>query len=525
MQKADTDTRSGPTRRKTAVILSVIVAAALGLRLAYVDPDVHLASDAVEYLRYGMDAARQGALPAGYAPANNGFPAFLSIIFSLGPGDLHSNMLAQRLLTVSLSALTVVPIYSIARRFFPAWPALIAPVIFAVEPSIARSALMGLLEAPFALLVTSALACFLSEDRRVALLAFPLLSVATLVRGEGNAVLITFFIFYAVRFRRSRMTIPELLLMVLVVALILAPMISYRIDVNGTDAIFDRTLIMAEHRLSGVVGTGIQADAAGAPRAGWEPRPNILLMLGDLILLPAMLLVPYGLYRTLRLDARHAAVSALFLLMIVISVGVMSYGWYITRYLFWIMPLACVLCTFTVWRLACCQRRRDLAALAVTGVIVISSLAILEERPDYGPTTEWYEINGMVFEAVGKPSLSLQETRPLQPPLRLDGAGLPARAEAVAGHASQRWQCGYPDSDCSDTPARMDVAVHAFRASNYTHIIVDGSEERRSHLLIDAFNDPGSYPYLTKVYDSTDHGFAYQVKVFEIDHDLLPPRP
>ncbi|MDA7960613.1 MAG: glycosyltransferase family 39 protein [Nitrosopumilus sp.] len=524
MQKSDTDARQGPARRRTVAILSVIAAVALGLRLAYVDPGVHLTGDAVEYLRYGMDAARQGALPADWTPQNNGFPAFMSLFFS---GDLHSNMLAQRLATVSLSAVTVAPIYSIARRFLPAWPALIAPVIFAVEPQIAWTAQMGLLEAPFALLVTSALACFLSGDRRVALLAFPLLSIATLVRGEGNIVLITFFIFYAVRFRRYRRTVPELLLALFVVALILAPMMSYRTEINGTDSIFDRTLLLAEQRFSGIAGAGIQADAdaAAQPGASWEPRPNTLLMLGELVLLPVMLLVPYGLYRTFKMEARHATVSMLFLLMIVISIAVMSYGWFISRYLFWMVPLSCVLATFAVWRLSCCHRRRDLAALAVTGVIVASSAALLEERPDYGPTTEWYGINGMVLEAVGGGALTLQETRPLLYPLFLDGDGLPARAEAAPGHSSHRWQCGYPDSDCSDTPGRMDVAVHAFRASNYTHIVVDGSEERRSHLLIDAFNDPGSYPYLTKVYDSTHHGFSYRVKVFEIDHRLLPPRP
>ena len=522
MQVADTDARHGPSRRGIAVVLSVIAAAALGIRLAYVDPGVHLAGDAVIYLRYGMDAAMQGALPASYAPANNGFPAFMSLFFS---GDLHADMLAQRLATVSLSALTVVPIYSIARRFLPARPALIAPAIFAVEPSIAWSAQMGLLEAPFALLVTSALACFLSGDRRVALLAFPLLSVATLVRGEGNIVLIAFFIFYAARFR-SRRTIPELLLALLVVSLILAPMISYRIDANGTDAIFDRTLRLAGYQLAGIAEeAGIQADAGGGARAGWAPQPNILLMLGELVLLPVMLLVPYGLYRTFRPEARHAIVSMLFLLMILISVIVMLHGWFIPRYLFWMVPLSCVLAAFPVWRLACCCRRRNLAALAMTGAVIASSAAIMEERPDYGPDMQWYEINGMVLEAVGTGSLTLQETRPLLYPLFLDGDGLPARAAAAPGHSSQRWQCGYPDSDCSDTPGRMDVAVHAFRASNYTHIIVDGSGERTSHLLVDAFNDPGPYPYLTKVYDSADHGFSYHVKVFKIDHRLLPPRP
>ncbi|CAI9831688.1 membrane hypothetical protein [Nitrosopumilaceae archaeon] len=517
----ETQTRPGPTMRVTIAVLSVIVAVALGLRLAYVDPGVHLTGDAVGYLRYAMSAAMQGALPADYAPANNGFPAFMSLFLS---GDLHADMLAQRLATVSLSALTVIPIYSIARRFLPAWPALVAPAIFAVEPSIAWSAQMGLLEAPFALLVTSALACFLSGDRRVALLAFPLLSAATLVRGEGNIVLIAFFIFYAARFR-SRRTVLELLLALLVASLILAPMISYRVDVNGTDAIFDRTFDAAGGRLLGIPGAATPVDPGDAgPQlgAGWEPRPNNLLMLGELVLLPVMLLVPYGLYRTFKMEARHATVSMLFLLMILVSIMVMSYGWFISRYLFWMVPLSCVLAAFAVWRLSCCHRRRDLAALAVTGVIVASSVALMEERPDYGPTMQWYEINGMVLETVGT-SLALQETRPLLYPLILDDDGLPERAETVFGHSSHRWQCGYPDSDCSETPARMDVAVRAFHSSKYTHIIVDGSEERTSHLLIDAFNDPGSYPYLTKVYDSTDHGFTYQVKVFEIDHGLLPP--
>jgi len=39
-------------------------------------------------------------------------------------------------------------------------------------------------------------------------------------------------------------------------------------------------------------------------------------------------------------------------------------------------------------------------------------------------------------------------------------------------------------------------------------------------VLRDIFQNESKYPFLTKEYDSSEHGYDYQVKLFKIDFDM-----
>ena len=61
---------------------------------------------------------------------------------------------------------------------------------------------------------------------------------------------------------------------------------------------------------------------------------------------------------------------------------------------------------------------------------------------------------------------------------------------------------------------------------NVTHLLLDKnnnvrltSDELRL-VLRDIFQNESKYPFLTKEYDSNEHGYDYQVKLFKIDFDM-----
>ncbi len=56
------------------------------------------------------------------------------------------------------------------------------------------------------------------------------------------------------------------------------------------------------------------------------------------------------------------------------------------------------------------------------------------------------------------------------------------------------------------------------REQGITHLVVDGTDKRSSYFN-DLFYNEEKYPYLTKEFDSTEHGYKqYKVKVFKINY-------
>jgi hypothetical protein len=53
-----------------------------------------------------------------------------------------------------------------------------------------------------------------------------------------------------------------------------------------------------------------------------------------------------------------------------------------------------------------------------------------------------------------------------------------------------------------------------------THILIDDYEQR-PNFLKEVFFEERKYKYLEKIYDSKNEGFSYQLKVFEINYELL----
>ncbi|CAI9832235.1 membrane hypothetical protein [Nitrosopumilaceae archaeon] len=499
--------------------LLLICSAGFVMRLSYVDPEIHLGGDTVKYLRQAMELAIYGSLPTDVFIYNTGWSMFLSVLFSfLNPADLVGHMLVQKLAGVAMSTLTIAPIYVISRRYFSGWASLAAPAMFAAQPAIIFNSGLGLTEAPFILLVTSAIACFLSDRKRIVFLAFPIAALASIVRGEAIIMLALLYVLYAVKHRSHRISY-EIPLLVLVAALILAPVSAYRIDTWGTDGMFVRVWMLANEQLDDVQGSVSSSPVRGSIDA---PSTSTVFVLGQLLVLPLMLFVPYGLYRILRVDPYLAALLGM---MLVITVNIMSFGGYIPRYVLWMIPVMCVLSAFGIKRLAELHRRENLALLAVMALVILASAATLEEVVDSDSVVEGYGIIASITEEIGEDAWYLIETSHLHTFVELGSDGLPVSSTGLAGTSSYHQQCPYPDSDCSDTPGLPAMTADRLRIKYWSHLIVDDYEPRNSYLLHDAFMNEDKYPYLTKVYDSRDDGFSYHVKVFEVDFEALERYP
>ena len=62
----------------------------------------------------------------------------------------------------------------------------------------------------------------------------------------------------------------------------------------------------------------------------------------------------------------------------------------------------------------------------------------------------------------------------------------------------------------------LDLYIRSSKDKGLTHLVVD--DKITAPFLRDVFLHDEKYPYLTKVFDSEDHGYKAHVKVYKIDY-------
>lgn len=526
------DSRARLTRRQTIIILSVIGAGGLLLRLSHVHAEIPIigSGDAYLYFQYAVDVARLDSLHVDSTLQNNGWPVFLSFFFQfIDSNNYLDYMLVQKLVGVALSVLTIIPVYMICKRFFPEKFALIGPVIFVFEPTVVANSFLGLTEPLFVFLISTVLACFLNSQKRVVFFTFPLLALASVVRGEAVLMMIPFTLLYIVRFRHSRKTVYEIPLLVMIMLLILAPIAAYRIDALGTDAMFIRTWDIVSLQIDKAFTIGGDVEIQQDSNSNTILQELIkMIRFAHLLFIPLIFLVPYGLYRIFKLEMKYVSVITILFFMLIVSINALAVVGTVDtkRYLFWTIPTLCILCTFSVEKLSGFFSNKNLVLVAIMGLIIAYAVINLEnERINVEYKKDGYQIDRIVLEKTGKNVWHTIEAHYMPESTRVNTneysviniEGDP-RGEYV-----QYCTRKYP-SACSQIVEYVDVIAEFLkepRHKKFTHMTVDDVEKRKSDFLIHVFQNEEQYPYLTKIYDSKDDGFEYHVKVFEINYEKL----
>ena len=131
-------------RKTNFLIILAIGIAGLIVRL-YFNPENPLTGDATNYFVYAVDTGIKGKLSDVYFLANSGWSIFLSGIFSIIQFDNPIVLMdVQRLLSISISVITIIPVYYLCRRFFNQFYSIIGVSLFIFEPHIIINSTLGI---------------------------------------------------------------------------------------------------------------------------------------------------------------------------------------------------------------------------------------------------------------------------------------------------------------------------------------------------------------------------------------------
>ncbi len=479
----------------------IIFSIGLGLRLFYFPYELPLIADGMDNFTYATAINFYGYLPNEWAPANIGWPIFLSFWFSLVNLDSSFDyMQFQRILSIIVSSLITIPVYFLCKKFFSNKISLIGAALFAFEPRIILNSILGITDSLFILIGISSLVIFLRYDRKGILIAFALASFATIVRSEGIFLLITISILFFIKNKISKEIVKTYLPALIIFLLILTPISMYKTEVSGNDAMFDR-MVGGTSQMISMVNENQNDDS--------EIINGLELFIKYLgwIMIPSFLLfVPFGMIQFFRKRTKELN----FILIFLVSSSIPILYAYIvqaqdTRYFYFLYPIFCLISLFAVETYISKVTRKNILILFLIIGILIASISFYEyKKIDYEKEKELNEIAQIITDNVSGINFHPTETQYIR-----------------ATEIPIKWPFLFFEEDhqiksiSTTNYDNLEDFISNYK-NDLSHLVVDDNHNLPKFLQ-DVYHDEEKYEYLNKIFDSKDNGFNYHVKVYEID--------
>ena len=512
--------------KKPIVFLALIALSGLLLRLVYFPYDIPLFNDSQGYFWYAIDMSVLKEFPPGHSLANNGWPAFLSIIFQLMDSnnflDYH-NM--QRFVGIIFSVATIFPVYLLCNRFFKKSYSLIGAALIAFEPKLLQNSLLGLPESAYIFLIATLLWLYFSNDIKKIYLSFAVAGLLTLVRYEGLLIIIPISIIFFIRFRNNKKNLKKYLICIGIFILIILPMAYVRNETMGNDGIIYQVsaapiyLLAEENQNQGTDSRGFfEVGTINLIKyVGWSQIPLFLIF------------VPLGIFFIFkRMDYKKSTIIFTIVVMLMPAFYAYSRDLQEMKYLYVLYPIFCVLACFTFKIFLEKFHKKNLIFCMIIGGIVLASVVFVEWKSiDNEHYREAYEI----LTEIGENEMKID--RELVTPWASITYFSWAKLHDVDEFPILKEE--KPESKITWT---LLVEYHNLEIDNLRDYFQESQKHKITHLLLDEiistplitdklrhnlkdiFNHENDYPFLVKEYDSKENGFNYHVKLFKIDYDL-----
>ena len=487
---------------ETKFVFIIIFLIGLGLRLFYFPYELPLIADGMDNFTYATAINFYEYLPNEWAPANIGWSIFLSFWFSLVNLDNSFDyMQFQRILSITISSLTTIPVYFLCRKFFNNKISLIGAALFAFEPRIILNSILGITEPLFILLGISSLVIFLRYDRKGILIAFTLASFATIIRSEGIFLFVTISILFFIKYKISKEILKTYLPALIIFLLILAPISMYKTEVSGNDAMFDR-VVGGTNKMISMVSENQNDDSKilnglelFIKYLGWIMIPSFLLF------------VPFGMIQFFRKRTKENNFIIIFL--IISSIPIL-YAYFRqaqdTRYFYFLYPIFCVISLFAVETYISKFTKKNIVILFLIIGILIASISFYEyKKIDYEKETELNEIAQIISNKVSGINFHPTETQYIR-----------------ATEIPTKWPFLFFEEDhqiksiSTKNYNNLEEFISNSR-NDLTHLIIINDDHNQSKFLQELYHNEKKYEYLDKIFDSKENGFKYGIKVFEIN--------
>jgi len=501
---------SNNVRLKISFLIIFLVG--ISIRFFYFPNDLPLIIDGFDDFTYATAINYYGYLPIEWTPINNGWPIFLSFWFSIiNLENTLEYMQLQRIISIILSSLIMIPVYFLCKQFFDKKIALVGVALIAFDPRLILNSTLGITDPLFILLTTSSLILFLKYERKLMLISFILASCATIVRAEGLFLLFTLTILFFIKYKISKEILKTYIPCLVIFMLILIPIMDYRIEVAGYDGIFQRGAIGTSQIISMVNenqnGNSEIVDGLSlfAKYLGWILIPNFLIFL------------PFGII----LFFKHRKKENNFIIIFIVICSIPILYAYLrqaqdTRYLYALFPIFSLISLYAVKTYLTKFTKKDIILFLMIIGIIISSISFYEyKKIDYEKERELNEIAKNI-------------------PITIGGVNdHPTISKYIpSSELTEKWPFVYydetrqikiiitnPQGNLVGQTKYTDLSTFIINNKNeLTHLIVNDNSNLPKYLQ-EVYLNEEKYDYLDKIFDSKEMKNHHNIKLFKINYE------
>ena len=362
------------SKNKKISILIIIGISSLLLRLSYVSFEAPLYFDALAYFDYAIEISKLGHLPQTNSLANNGWSIFLSLFFMVFQNNgTEYLMQLQKILSITLSVSTIIPLYYLLKKFFNFNLILVGVIIFTFEPRLIQNSILGITDPLYILLITISFGFFLNYSIKNTYISFVLVSIATLVRSEGIFVFVGLLILLFFK-EKNKINLPKYIPAIVIFFLILMPMIVYQNEILERDGIFGRISGISEIIIQEPQQTGGHSGPEFILR-GLENFPKYFVW----NLIPIFILFfPIGifyLFKEMNFEKKFVLITGI--TMIFPTFYAYSIPLQDTRYFYFIYPLLTIISLLGIERIIKNSNKKNLIIILISIGVIVFSLIFL----------------------------------------------------------------------------------------------------------------------------------------------------
>ena len=137
------------------LFLSILVISSISIRLFFLPFETPFKTDAIDYLIFALETSKTNQFPIGILKTNDGWPLFLSPLFSIiETSDIMTFVNVQRITSIVVSSLTIIPIYFLCKKFVSSKYAIIGAGLFGFNHRLMENSILGITESLFLLFIT-----------------------------------------------------------------------------------------------------------------------------------------------------------------------------------------------------------------------------------------------------------------------------------------------------------------------------------------------------------------------------------
>ena len=374
------------TKNRLFILIGFVVLGFL-IRINYFPFQIPFEQDGLDFFEYAVKTKNLGMIPDDWFLANNGWSLFLATFFSFIHLDTFLDYVnLQRILSITISVITIIPVYFFCKKFFDEKTAIIGGALFVFNPIIIDSSILAGTHTIFIFTAVISFYFFLRDGSKSTYISFAILGVLAVIRYEGLILLIPFTILYFIKFRNESKYVLKYIISLSFFLIIILPFSIIDLNNFGEDGLVSHIFSNVKHIDQHIIQEKYSGDdwtdeidenvSSIFILKGFE---NIIKFLGFGLFPVLLFLVPYGIFKIFKkIDQKKIFIIVISITLLIPAFYAYARDFQDIKFLLIMYPIFSILSLYIIEKIHNRVTKINTINIILLFIIITSSIIILE---------------------------------------------------------------------------------------------------------------------------------------------------